>query len=77
MSPLLKIPIFDLAGTGAIYVGEGGAFVVMDEEGNVSFIDSLKGMKFGEVTLCTETANMDENASCALANMELRYRVQY
>lgn len=73
---VVKVPLLDLRGTGFYYVGEAGCFAAYNIEGRAVCCDNLKGMMYGNVTLCTDTASIDEQASCALINSEFGYRNQ-
>jgi len=53
----------DPQGTGKIFVGCGGHYIVYDCNGNEIATDNLPGMRYGSVMLCTETSSSDPNAS--------------
>ena len=71
-SKTLPIPFFerglvtlvqDIEGSGRLYIGCNGHWLMTDAEGNVLESDDLKGLGFHHVFFCSESASHDLNAS--------------
>jgi len=54
----------DILGSGTILIGSNGFFIVLDPEGNKIEDDELKGMRYGQTCVCSQTANVNANGSC-------------
>jgi len=53
----------DVLGTGMLFMGNRGRFLVFDAEANLLVDDNLPGMGYNMTYLCTKTASIDPNSS--------------